>query len=60
MARLLRSNIQDFVQEVPAGQMAQGTLFRCLLMHVPERQHAYHFVSDAVRVIADGAVYGAQ
>ena len=27
MARLLRSNIQDFVQEVPVGQMAQGT--RC-------------------------------
>ena len=26
----LRSNIQDFVQEVPVGQMAQGTPFRCL------------------------------
>ena len=25
MARLLRSNIQDCVQEVPVGQMAQGT-----------------------------------
>ena len=24
-----RSNIQDFVQEVPVGQMAQGTPFRC-------------------------------
>ena len=24
MASLLRRNIQDFVQEVPAGQMAQG------------------------------------
>ena len=30
MASLLRSNIQDFVQEVPLGQMAQGTPFRCL------------------------------
>ena len=30
MASLLRSNIQDFVQEVPVGQMAQGTPFRCL------------------------------
>ena len=29
MASLLRSNIQDFVQEVPVGQMAQGTPFRC-------------------------------
>ena len=29
MASLLRSNIQDFV-EVPVGQMAQGTPFRCL------------------------------
>ena len=28
--RLLRSNIQDFVQEVPVRQMAQGTPFRCL------------------------------
>ena len=27
---LLRSNIQDFVQEVPVGQMAQGTPLRCL------------------------------
>ena len=27
MASLLRSNIQDFVQEVPVGQMAQGTPF---------------------------------
>ena len=26
MASLLRSNIQDFVQEVPVRQMAQGTL----------------------------------
>ena len=31
MASLVRSNIQDFVQEeVPVGQMAQGTPFRCL------------------------------
>ena len=30
MARVLRSNIQDFVQEVPVGQLAQGTPFRCL------------------------------
>ena len=30
MASLLRSNIQDFVQEVPVHQMAQGTPFRCL------------------------------
>ena len=30
MASLLRSNIQDFVQEVPVSQMAQGTPFRCL------------------------------
>ena len=30
MASLLRSNIQDFVQEVSVGQMAQGTPFRCL------------------------------
>ena len=30
MASLIRSNIQDFVQEVPVGQMAQGTPFRCL------------------------------
>ena len=30
MASLLRSNSQDFVQEVPVGQMAQGTPFRCL------------------------------
>ena len=30
MASLLRSNMQDFVQEVPVGQMAQGTPFRCL------------------------------
>ena len=30
MASLLRSKIQDFVQEVPVGQMAQGTPFRCL------------------------------
>ena len=29
MASLLRSNIQDFVQELPVGQMAQGTPFRC-------------------------------
>ena len=29
MARLLRSYIQDFVQEVPVGQMAQGTPLRC-------------------------------
>ena len=28
MASLLRSNILDFVQEVPVGQMAQGTPFR--------------------------------
>ena len=28
MARLLRSNIQDFVQKVAVGQMAQGTPFR--------------------------------
>ena len=28
MASLLRSNIQDFVQEVPVGQMAQGTPFQ--------------------------------
>ena len=34
MASLLRSNIQDFVQEVPVGQMAQGTPFRCLLQGV--------------------------
>ena len=27
MARLLRSNIQDFVQEVPVEQTAQGTPF---------------------------------
>ena len=27
MASLLRSNSQDFVQEVPVGQMAQGTPF---------------------------------
>ena len=26
----LRSNIQDFVQEVPVGQMVQGTPFRCM------------------------------
>ena len=26
----LPTNIQDFVQEVPVGQMAQGTPFRCL------------------------------
>ena len=35
MARLLRSNIQDFVQEVPVGQMAQGTPFRCLPWPTP-------------------------
>ena len=35
MARLLRRNIQDFVQEVPVGQMAQGTPFRCLLWPTP-------------------------
>ena len=28
MASLLRKNIQDFVQEVPVSQMAQGTPFR--------------------------------
>ena len=38
MARLLRSNIQDFVQEVPVGQMAQGTPFRCLLWPTPTFQ----------------------
>ena len=30
VAGLLRSNIQDFVQEVPVSQMAQDTPFRCL------------------------------
>ena len=35
MASLLRSNIQDFVQEVPVGQMAQGTPFRCLPWPTP-------------------------
>ena len=41
MASLLRSNIQDFVQEVPVGQMAQGTLFRCLPWPTPlSVQHA--------------------
>ena len=47
MASLLRSNIQDFVQEVPVGQMAQGTPFRCLLwlggggrLNLPSVQHA--------------------
>ena len=35
MARLLRSNIQDFVQEVSVGQMAQGTPFRCLPWPTP-------------------------
>ena len=29
MARLLRSYIQDFVQEIPVGQMAQSTPLRC-------------------------------
>ena len=28
MASLLHRHIQDFVQEVPVGQMAQGTPFR--------------------------------
>ena len=35
MASLLPSNIQDFVQEVPVGQMAQGTPFRCLPWPTP-------------------------
>ena len=34
VASLLRSNIQDFVQEVPVGQMAQGTPFRCGYAHI--------------------------
>ena len=37
MASLLRSNIQDFVQEVPVGQMAQGTPFRCLRWPTPSQ-----------------------
>ena len=37
MARLLRSNIQDFVQEVPVGQMVQGTRFRCLPWPTPPK-----------------------
>ena len=48
MASLLRSNIQDFVQEVPVGQMAQGTPFPCLplffrkrgRLNLPTVQHA--------------------
>ena len=35
MARLLRRNIQDFAQEVPIKQMAQGTLCRCLPWPTP-------------------------
>ena len=51
MARLLRSNIQDFVQEVPVGQMAQGTPFRCLPWLVgkgrlPSVQHATQGSAD--------------
>ena len=33
MASLLRSDIQDFVQEVPVGQMAQGTPFLPAVAH---------------------------
>ena len=50
MASLLCSNIQDFVQEVPVGQMAQGTPFgACRLkvlgggkgeVNLPSVQHA--------------------
>ena len=40
MARLLRSNIQDFVQEVPVGQMAQGTLFSVLAV-TPFQKHKW-------------------
>ena len=32
---VLGSNIQDFVQEVPVGQIAQGTPFRCLPWPTP-------------------------
>ena len=32
---LLHGNIQDFLQEVPVGQMAQGTPFRCLPWPTP-------------------------
>ena len=51
MARLLRSNIQDFVQEV-LGQMAQGTPFRCLLggergrLNLASVQHATQGSAD--------------
>ena len=35
VASLLRSNIQDFVQEVLVGQMAQGTPSQCLPWPTP-------------------------
>ena len=38
VASLLRSNIQDFVQEVPVGQMAQGTPFSVPAMAHPPRR----------------------
>ena len=38
VARLLRSSIQDFVQEVPVGQMAQGpTPYKDTILQVYER-----------------------
>ena len=51
MASLLRSNIQNFVEEVPLGQMAQGILFRCLPSRkrkgeVPSVQHATQGSAD--------------
>ena len=40
MARRLRRNIQDFVQEVPVGQMGQGKL------NLPSVQHATQGSAD--------------
>ena len=54
VARLLRSSIQEFVQEVLVGQMAQGTPFRCLpwppltrgRLNLPSVQHATQGSAD--------------
>ena len=44
LASLLRKDIHDFVQEVPVGQMVQGTPFRCWPwpthnLNLPNLQH---------------------
>ena len=53
MASLLRNNIQDFVQEVPIGQMAQGTPFRCLGEVKPPKNPARHWQIELILFIFD-------